>query len=154
MAKRGRPRKNNYLTSEEIYQGWLEWKRTGIISDNWAKQMKCIAEHMLMMPQFNAYPFDMKEEMAQEACLKIIKNIKNMREEKRSGFFSYWSSCCYTAFITYLRKYYRMLNSKRKILMLALQHSQNKFGTNPQLIRNLQQQVEQYENQNGENNDE
>ena len=50
MAKRGRPRKNDYLTSDEIYEGWKDWKRTGVVPEYWAKQMMTLATHMLMMP--------------------------------------------------------------------------------------------------------
>lgn len=44
--------------------------------------MLLIANEMLKMPQFSGYPREMKSEMAQEAALKILKNIHNMREEK------------------------------------------------------------------------
>lgn len=62
------------------------------------------------MPQFIDYTPHMKEEMEQDACLKIMKNLKNMKEEKRKSFFNYWTCCCWTAFIVYLRNHYRHMN--------------------------------------------
>lgn len=60
----GRPRKSvAYLTSDEIYDGWKEWKQTGVVSDDFAKKMILISRRMLDMPQFNGYPDDMKNEM-------------------------------------------------------------------------------------------
>lgn len=32
-----RPRKNIYLTSDQIYEGWKDWKRTGVVPEYWAK---------------------------------------------------------------------------------------------------------------------
>ena len=77
--------------------------------------------------------------------MKIIKNLKNMNEDKKSGFFSYWSCVCYTAFVTYLRKYYKMVNGKRKVLLLALEHSQRVFPNQHDLIKNLKRTILSYE---------
>lgn len=52
--------------------------------------------------------------------MKIMKNLKNMTEEKHKQFFSYWSCCCWSAFITYLRDHYKEKNHKRRLLMDAL----------------------------------
>ena len=51
MAKRGRPRKTPvYLTSEQIYDEWIEWKATGEVSEKMGEYMLLLANHMLMMP--------------------------------------------------------------------------------------------------------
>ena len=85
--------------------------------------------------------------MAQEGCLKIIKNLKNMREDKRKSFFSYWSCCCWTAYITYLRKKYERTNRMRKMLQDALVEakSKNLGALNPSIIKCLQQQIDLYD---------
>ena len=76
--------------------------------------------------------------------MKIIKNLKNMNEDKKDGFFGYWSCVCYTAFVTYLRKHYNMVNGKRKVLLLALEHSEQKYQNYKELINGLRQQIELY----------
>ena len=90
----------------------------------------------------------MKEEMEQEACLKIMKNLKNMKEEKRKQFFSYWSCCCWTAFVTYLRNHYKHINQKRKLLVQALERAQqdNANAANPELLKRLQDMIELCDN--------
>lgn len=84
--------------------------------------------------------------MLQEACLKIIKNLKNMKQEKRSSFFSYWSCCCYSAFINYLRKKYKRANHKRQLFLDALQYAKgnNLFNVRPDIIASIQNQIDLY----------
>lgn len=95
----------------------------------------------------------MKEEMAQEACMKIIKSLKNMRGDKRSSFFSYWSCCCYSAFINYLTKHYRRINRKRKLFYDALQYAKdnNLYNVRPDIVRSIEEQMDFYNapNNNG-----
>lgn len=79
--------------------------------------------------------------------MKIIKNLKNMNADKKDGFFSYWSCICYTAFVTYLRKHYKMVNGKRKVLLLALEHSEQKYQNHKELIKGLREQIEFYNNE-------
>ena len=88
----------------------------------------------------------MKEEMAQEACLKIIKNLRNMDESQHANFFSYWSCCCYSAFINYLKKHYRRINRKRKVILDALQYAKdnNLFNVRPDIVKSLEEQIDLY----------
>lgn len=85
--------------------------------------------------------------MAQEACLKIIRNLKNMKEEKRKSFFSYWSCCCYSAFVTYLRKHYKRTNEQRQYLLDTLQAASDMGVAHirPDIIRNLQDNIALYD---------
>ena len=108
--------------------------------------MLLIANEMLKMPQFSGYPREMKSEMAQEAALKILKNIHNMREEKHKQFFNYWSCCCYSAFLTYLRKHYKLVNAKREFLLTALKYAKDNNISNvrPDILKNIQSQIELY----------
>lgn len=76
--------------------------------------------------------------------MKIIKNLKNMNEDKKDGFFSYWSCVCYSAFVTYLRNHYKIVNGKRKVLLLALEHSEQKYQNYKELINGLRQQIDLY----------
>lgn len=84
--------------------------------------------------------------MAQEACLKIIKSLKNMDESRHAQFFSYWSCCCYSAFLNYLKKHYRRINRKRQIFLDALQYAKdnNLFNVRPDIVANLQEQIDLY----------
>ena len=80
--------------------------------------------------------------------MKIIRNLKNMKEEKRKSFFSYWSCCCYSAFVTYLRKHYKRTNQHRQYLLDTLQAASDMGVAHirPDLIRNLQDNIALYDN--------
>lgn len=71
-----------------------------------------------------------------------------MKEEKRKSFFSYWSCCCYSAFITYLRKHYKRTNEQRKYLLDTLQAASDTGVAHirPDIIRNLQDSISLYDN--------
>ena len=69
-----------------------------------------------------------------------------MKQEKRSSFFSYWSCCCYSAFINYLRKKYKRANHKRQLFLDALQYAKgnNLFNVRPDIIASIQNQIDLY----------
>lgn len=81
-----------------------------------------IATKLLTKKQFVDYPQDVKEELAQEACLKCIKSLKNINPQKGS-VFAYFTCCCWSAFMNYLAKYYRDRNRERKLLIEALEEA-------------------------------
>lgn len=70
-----------------------------------------------------------------------------MKEEKRKGFFSYWSCCCYSAFVTYLRKHYKRTNEQRQYLLDTLQAASDMGVAHirPDIIRNLQDNIALYD---------
>lgn len=81
--------------------------------------MYLVASHLLEHPRFSRYnPFD-KDDMKQEAVLKMTKNLKNFKPEK-GKLFSYLTTCCWTAFVIHLANYYKELNKKRELLTQAL----------------------------------
>lgn len=143
----GRRRTQPYLTSDEIYEEWRKWKSTGVVSDAFAKQMILVGQHMMTMPAFIGYSQEVKDEMVQEGCLKIIKNLKNMKEEKRSGFFSYFTTCVWSSCMSYLRKHYKQMNNRRQFLLDVLEcaKSNHKLNVSPDFIKNLKQTIEQYD---------
>lgn len=141
----GRRKTQPYLTSDEIYEEWRKWKSTGVVSDTFAKQMLMVGTHMMTMPAFNGYSQEVKEEMVQEGCLKIMKNLKNMKEEKRSGFFSYFTTCVWTSCMDYLRKHYKRMNNRRQFLLKVLECAKTrKINVSPDFIKNLKRTIEQY----------
>lgn len=88
----------------------------------------------------------MKDEMVQEGVLKIIKNLKNMKEEFNSSFFNYFTRCCWTAFIVYLGNHYKQLNLKRKLIVDALEQVKQETPCgNDKVINHLKKELEQYE---------
>lgn len=86
------------------------------------KQMLTLAQHVMEMRYFNRYPQHMKDDMVQDGVVKIVKNLKNMKEEKKTGFFSYWTHCVFTAGIVYLSKHYKYINNRRQMILDAIEN--------------------------------
>lgn len=143
-----------YLTSDEIYEEWKKWKETGVISERMGNQMMTIAQHIMTSRHFNGYPKEIREDMISDGVIKIIKNLKNMKEEYKSSFFSYWTRCIWTASIVYLGKHYKNINKRKQLMIDCLEEMRT---TNPllnqELIRNLQKELEQYSNPHNEDDD-
>lgn len=147
--------KNVYLTSDEIYEEWKQWKETGVISERMGKQMMTLAQNVITSHHFSGYSKEMRDDMISDGVMKIIKNLHNMKEEYKSSFFSYWTRCCWTAFIVYLSKHYKNINRKKQLMIDYLEEMRT---TNPLLnqgiINNLQKELEQYESHNEEDEEE
>lgn len=107
----------NYLTNEEIYKEWKVWKDTGVITEEFGRQMKLMTDHILTHPNFSGYSRQDKEDMAMDMCEKMIRNLKNMKEKNKRSFFNYLNACCFSAAYTYLRKHYSEINRMRKVVL-------------------------------------
>ena len=79
-----------YLKSEEIYEQWLIWKSSAekvsdrVIPEKLALQVKSIAVRMASSKKYSGYDESLKEDMVGNALVKVFKNLKNMKEEKKS----------------------------------------------------------------------
>jgi DNA-directed RNA polymerase specialized sigma subunit len=69
-----------------------------------------IAEHLICAPHFNRYPWALKEDMQSYALEKMIKNIKNYKQQYRDKCFAYFTRVAETAFIYQLKKHYKQVN--------------------------------------------
>ena len=65
---------------------------------------------MLRSKCFRGYEHHLKEDMAMNAYLKIVKNLKNFNPDQGSSAFKYFSRCTYFAFCETIMKYYRHKN--------------------------------------------
>lgn len=79
------------------------------------------AEHFLTSPKFNRYPQWVKEEMAAAIYEKIERNLKNLKDERKDGFFNYWTACGSSACADYLANYYKHINLRRHLLLEELE---------------------------------
>lgn len=82
--------------------------------------MLTLSRHIMENRRFVRYPEQMKEDMVQDGVLKIIKNLKNMKEGYKDSFFAYWSMCVFTSAYSYLKKHYNNINQRRELLVDAL----------------------------------
>ena len=116
--------------------------------------MLTLANRVMTSHHFNGYPQYMKDEMVQEGVIKIIKNLHNMKEEYKSSFFSYWTRCVWTSSIVYLKKHYKDVNFKRKLIIDKLEEaSYDGKYSDAQFIKMLKDELAQYENYGKEEDD-
>lgn len=88
-------------------------------SNRFVEMIYTIADHLLTHKRFMRYPYHEKEEMKQDAVLKCLHNLKNI-DTSKGTVFNYFTRTCWTAFITYLAKYYKDMNKKRQMLLAAM----------------------------------
>lgn len=144
-------KQNIYLTSDEIYDEWKKWKKTGVISETMGQQMLTLADHVMKSHSFCGYPYQMKQDMIQEGVIKIMKNLKNMKEEYHGSFFSYWTRCVWTSSIVYLREHYKEVNMRRQMILDKLEELKcDGKSEDVEFIKLLKEQLEEYNGSNEE----
>lgn len=122
-----------YLKSEEIYEQWLIWKSSAekvsdrVIPEKLALQVKSIAVRMASSKKYSGYDESLKEDMVGNALVKVFKNLKNMKEEKKSQFFNYVTLCIQCSFYETLHKHYQHANLVRSLALKAL-HGLQDYG--------------------------
>ena len=85
--------------------------------------------------------------MKQDGVVKCVHNLKNYKPEK-GKLFSYFTRCCWTAYVDHLVKYYKEMNNRRELLLRELksldpnQLAGSKYLT--MLIENIRKTVSQY----------
>ena len=65
---------------------------------------------MLRSKCFRGYEHHLKEDMAMNAYVKIVKNLKNFKPEIGASAFKYFSRCCYFAFVETIMRHYKHKN--------------------------------------------
>lgn len=118
---------NFYITNEMIYQEWLKWRDSAdevqdrTIPEQLALYVQQIARNITHTRSFSNYNDDLKDDLVSDALVKVFKNLKNMKEEKKDSFFNYISRTCYCSFYATLGKHYSYINARRKLTDEALQ---------------------------------
>lgn len=98
------------IDNDEIYREWKKWEASSPIveerqpSERFGELMLEIAKNLLLSPRYVGYGWEDKEEMVGDAVLKMMKNLKNIREEKKNSLFSYLTLCADCAYATFLRR--------------------------------------------------
>ena len=140
--------KTHYIDNQDLMSEWLNWVASGetpeerTISEPLAKMMKLISDRILQSRYFGGYPVSTREDMAQEAILKMIRNLKNYKSE-RGTLFSYLSRICFCSNATYLKKHYRRRNAER-LLSLSANETAPQTARRRAYVRNMRAKVEEY----------
>lgn len=78
-----------------------------------------LAQKVSYNSNYRGYDEDFKQDMIGDAYLKVVKNLKNMKEEYKDSFYSYIVLTIHSSFKATLAKHYRQLDIKAKMLELA-----------------------------------
>lgn len=141
-----------FISSEEIWAEISHWKNTNQISPRLGQIFYEIAENMAKHPRFNRYDIELKKDMIMDAVLKMCKNLKNFKEQKRNQSFSYCSCIAWTSFMDTLKKHYKHINRQREMFTRLIDglESRRMNGRND-YVQYLKQRLENFDNNNGEN---
>ena len=152
-------RKGNFIQEQDILDQWDVWRKSArklenrTVPDKLVEQMYVIASHLLEHPRFMRYPLHEKEEMKQDGVVKCVKNLKNY-DPLKGNIFSYFTRCCWTAYVDHLAKYYKDMNNKRELLLRELNNLDESqlAGTKylNELLADIRKTVAEY-NGGGEN---
>ena len=118
---------NFYITNDMIYQECLKWRDSAdevydrTIPEQLALYVQQIARSITHTRNFSNYNDDIKDDLVSDALVKVFKNLKNMKEEKKDSFFNYISRTVYCSFYSTLGKHYNYINARRKLTDEALQ---------------------------------
>lgn len=101
------------ITSQDIFDEWQ--KSPNEPTETMGEYFISIAQTVIQSPYFRGYAQDIKDELKSDAVFKMLKNYKNLREDRKSTFYGYLYQCGVSACLTYLKKYYNRLNLQKKL---------------------------------------
>ena len=134
---------NFYLTNDMIYQEWVKWRDSAVdisqrtIPEQLALYVQQIAKGILLSRRFVNYSDEIKEDLVSDAILKVFKNLKNMKEEKKDSFFNYITRTCYCSFYYTLSKHYKYVNARRKLIEASLQKMEPIMSISAMRLRHM-----------------
>ena len=109
-----------YVSNKEMLVEMIEYKETGIVSEELGGMIFKIAKNFSNKGNFSSYTW--KEDMVGEAILTCLKYMHNFDAEKssRPNPFAYFTQICYNSFINFIRK--QKKHSKIKDICYKNQH--------------------------------
>ena len=147
-----RNRTGFFISSDEIWQEISNWKDTNQISPRLGQIFYEIAENMAKHPRFNRYDMELKKDLIGDAVLKMIRNLKNFKYEKRNQSFSYCSCIAWTSFMDTLKRYYKHVNRQRQMVLKLIEGLESRrMNGRTDYVQYLKDRLENFDNNNGEN---
>ena len=116
------PRKpsKKFVQPEQLWEGYCQWRDSATnlhdrkLNDEFALHIWNIAKHLTQHHKFARYSEHIKQEMISDAYIKVVSNLKNVKEQYKNSLFSYFTNTCWCAFMDYLTKHYKNQNLKKK----------------------------------------
>lgn len=145
-----------YVTNAKLLNELYIWRDSApedkkderIITEEFGKMIKMIAERLTNHSNFKNYPFDLKQDMVSYACFKCMQGIHNYNFAFKNAF-AYFTTACYNSFVSTISKYYKDKNLKRDYMKRAIEKLEATADINSSKI--LNQFIKDYLQENGEN---
>lgn len=140
--------KTHYIDNQDLMEEWRRWIESGetpedrTISDALARMMMTIVRHILQSRNFCGYSLQAREDMQQDAIVKMVRNLRNYRADKGS-LFSYLSRICFCSNATYLKKHYKRRNAEREMILSASEQAPQ-TARRRSYLRAMRAKVEEY----------
>lgn len=91
----------NYVSNAELLLEIVDFKSTGIASEELGQMLLAIANNYSSKGNFVGYTW--RNDMVAEAVLTCIKYLKNFNPEKSTNAFSYVTQICKNSFKLYIK---------------------------------------------------
>ena len=83
-----------------------------------------LTNHILRSPNFNRYPYQIKEDLCGHAIVKLMKSLKTVKLNfTTQQIFNFATRTIYTAFLSELGRHYKYENIKRAATRKYLENS-------------------------------
>ena len=116
--------KRNYLEAQELYDQYKKSVEDGQCTDKLGEMFLTLTEHLLRSPNFNRYPYQIKEDLSGHAIVKLMKSLKTVKLEfTPHQIFNFATRSVYTAFLSELGRHYKNENTKRAATRKYLESS-------------------------------
>lgn len=89
------------------------------MSDRLARALWKISDGVCGKACYNWYPTEFKYDLKAEGYLKMVKNLKNITDDRKNWIFNYLTLACECAFKTFLNKYNKYQRTKKTIAEFA-----------------------------------
>lgn len=77
---------------------------------------------------YRGYDEDFKADMISDAYLKVVKNLKNMKEQFKDSFYSYIVLTIHSSFKATLAKHYRQINLQNRLMEIVKDNYSESIG--------------------------
>ena len=135
-----------YVTNAKLLEELYKWRDSGPVpkegeeetrqpSEEFGKMIMMIADRLTNHSNFKNYSYDMKQEMKSYAQFKVMQGLHNYNFKYKNAF-AYFTTACYNAFISTIKKYYKKKNFDKEYAKRALEKLESTAEINSSKILN------------------
>ena len=114
----------NYIDQNELYDEYKKSVDNDQCTERLGEMFLMLTSHILMSPNFNRYPIQVKEDLRGHALEKLMKSLKTVNLAfTPHQIFNFATRTIYTAFLSELSRHYKHEGIKRAATRKYLESS-------------------------------